>query len=362
MLDRLASLAGLSAIFGGNKLAALDIGTNSLKIAEVEASARGPILKKFSVLPLPSGQVADGEIVDITAVSQCIQTLVKSAKSGRKNIATGLNGSSVIVKKISMPKMEESLVAEQIKWEAEQYIPFDINEISLDHHILQGRASSESMEVLLVAVKQEILFRCIEAAEIAGLKLATADLAGFALANCYEANYGVTNEAVVLLNVGASVTNFVVVERGEVVFCRDIVVGGDYYTNEISKMMSISPVEAEALKLSATLGQEAPADVNGIIASANEQVVDEIRNSFEFYGATSGGASAISRFYISGGSYGLPGLREGIGKATGVAHEILNPFQKISYDPKVLRPDFVSQISSICPVALGLALRKPGDR
>ena len=359
MLDRLASLA---SIFGGNKLAALDIGTNSLKLAEVEASARGPILKKFSVLPLPVGQVTDGEIADITAVSQNIQSIAKSAKSSRKNLAIGLNGSSVIVKKISMPKMDQNLVAEQIRWEAEQYIPFDINEISLDYHVLQSRASSESMEVLLVAVKQEILFRCIEAAEMAGMKLATADVAGFALANCFEANYGVMNDAVALLNVGASVTNFVVVERGEVVFCRDIVVGGDFYTNEIAKLMSISRVEAEALKISATLGQEAPADVSGIIAGANEQVVDEIRNSFEFYGATSGGAPSINRFYMSGGSVHLPGLRESIAQATGVKHETFNPFQKISYDPKAFRPDFIGEISSICPIALGLALRKPGDR
>lgn len=356
LLDRLASL------LSGNKLAAFDIGTSSIKLAEIDSGARGPMLKRFSVLPLSSGMVTSGEISDIGAVGQSMQMLAKIAKTGRKNIAIGLNGSSVIVKKISMPKMDENLVSEQIKWEAEQYIPFDINDISLDHHVLKGRTSAESMEVLLIAVKQEVLFRSIEAAELAGLKLALADVAGFALANCFEANYGTLSEAVALLHIGGGVTNFVVVERGEVIFCRDIVVGGDYYTNEISKIMSVSQAEAEALKISASLGQEAPEDIAGVINSANEQVIDEIRNSFEFFAATSGGASAISRFYISGGSMYLPGLVDGIAKATGLGYEVHNPFQRIGYDPKVLSPDYISQIQAVSPIAIGLGLRKLGDR
>ena len=356
MLDKLAGM------FDGNKLAALDIGTSSIKVAEVDSGPRGVILKKFSVYPVPEGMVASGEIADIGAVGQTIQTLLKIAKIKTKNASTGLNGSSVIVKKISMPKMDDALVAEQIKWEAEQYIPFDINEISLDHHVLKGRFSAESMEVLLVAVKQDSLFRAIEAIELGGLKLILADVAGFALANCFEANYGVMNESVALLNIGGGITNFVIVEKGEVVFCRDIVVGGDYYTSEISKIMSVSMSEAEALKISAALGQEAPEDVLGIIASANERMIDEIRNSFEFFSATSANSSPLARCYVTGGSMGLPGLLDGISKAINIQSEILNPFLKVGYDTKALSPDYISQIASVCPIAIGLGLRKMGDR
>ncbi len=355
-------LDSLAALFSGSKIAALDIGTSSVKLAEIDMGARGPVLKKFAIYPLTEGMVTSGDITDIGAVSQSISALVKVAKCKRKNVAIALDGSSVIVKKISMPKMDDALVSEQIKWEAEQYIPFDINEISLDHHILKGRASAESMEVLLVAVKQEVLFRAIESVEMGGLKCSLADVAGFALANCFEANYGTSNEAVALLNIGAGVTNFVVVERGEVVFCRDLVVGGDYYTNEIAKIMSVNTGEAEALKISASLGQEAPEDVASIINGANEQVTDEIRNSFEFYAATSAGSPSISRFYVSGGSMYLPGLVEQISKAVGTPFEQLNPFQRVGYDSKTLSPDYISQIQSVCPVALGLAMRKLGDR
>jgi type IV pilus assembly protein PilM len=354
---------GISGMFfGGNSVVALDIGTSSIKLAEVEMNRRGPTLKRFSVVRLAPGLVSGGEIVDTVTVGQNIEALLKSAKSAKKNIATGMWGSSVIVKKISMPKMEEKLVAEQIKWEAEQYIPFDINEVSLEHHILRNRGgSAESMEVLLIAAKQELLFRLIESIEASGAKCVIVDVAGFALANCFEASYGVQQGTVGILNIGAGVTNFVVIDRGEVVFCRDVPVGGQVYTTEIQKAMGVSPQEAEALKLSASLGQEVPQDVNNILSATNDQVVDEIRNSFEFYGATSGGVGSISRIYVSGGSMYVPGLVEQISRAVSVPYEFFDPFTKLAYDAKSLPADFIAQIKAICPVAIGLAMRKVGD-
>lgn len=346
--------------FGDKKILALDIGTSSVKLAEIEPSRKGPMLKKFAVYPLSPGLVNGGEIVDAGGVAQAVDSLVRSSKSKRKHVATGMWGTSVIVKKISMPKMEDKLVAEQIKWEAEQYIPFDINEISLEHHILRNRSSMESMDVLLVAAKQEFLFRFMESIESVGLKCAVVDVAGFALANCFEANYGVVDGIVSLVNVGAGVTNLVVLERGEVIFCRDIPVGGATYTAEINKQMGISLTEAEALKISASLGQEVPDEVNNILASTNDQVVEEIRNSFAFFGATSGGLAA-NRMFVSGGSIFVPGLVDQVSRAAGVNYEILDPFQRITYDPKAMSADYVSQIKAISPVALGLAMRKLGD-
>lgn len=347
--------------FTDKKVVALDIGTSSIKLAELDFSRRIPTLKKFAVLPLSPGLVSGGEIVEPTAVAQAIESLVKSVKSKRKYVSTGMWGTSVIVKKISMPKMEEKLVAEQIKWEAEQYIPFDVNEISLEYHILETRsANMESMEVLLVAAKQEFLFRILEAVEGAGLKCGVVDVSGFALANCFEANYGTVDGTIALLNIGAGVTNFVVVERGEVIFCRDVAVGGYNYTSDIHKSMGVSLVEAEALKISASLGQEVPDEVNRIIANTNEQVVDEIRNSFEFFGATSNSASP-QRVVVSGGSIFIPGLVDQMTKAIGLSYELLDPFTRLGYDSKVFSAEYISQIKAISPVVLGLAMRKFGD-
>ena len=349
-------------LLGLNNLVAVDIGASSVKIAEVDVGSRGAVLKKFGVFPISHGLVNNGEIVEAGGIGQAIESLVKTAKTKRKMASSTVWGNSVIVKKISMPRMEANLVAEQIRWEAEQYIPFDVNEISLDHHILESRsAGGESMEVLIVAAKQDFLMRIIETMEIGGLKCSLVDVAGFALANCFEANYGVQPDAVALLNIGASFTNFVVVDKGEVVFSRDVPVGGLTYTLEMNKTMGVSFHEAESLKISASLGQEVPAEVNGLIAQTTEQVVDEIKNSFEFYGATSAGAP-VSKFYVSGGSIFVPGLVEQISKTMGIPFEAHDPFMKIAYDTKAFTPDYIEQIKSISPVVLGLAMRKLGEK
>jgi type IV pilus assembly protein PilM len=347
--------------FGAKKLVAIDIGTSTVKLAEVESGRSGAVLKKFAVYPLGPGAVNGGEIIDGAQVSECISTLVKTSKVKTKLATTGLWGASVIVKKISMPKMDAHLVAEQIKWEAEQYIPFDVNEISLEHHILTGRsAASESLEVLLVAAKQEFVFRFVETIEAAGMQCSVLDVSAFALANCFEANYGQLDATVCLLNVGAGVTNMVVVDRGEVIFCRDIAIGGNVFTSEINKMMGVSTGEAESLKISASVGQEVPAEVHNILANANEQVVDEIRNAFEFYSATSSGAS-ISRMYVSGGSIFVPGLIEQVSKSVTIPYEVFDPFLRMTYDTRTFSAEQIAQIKAISPVALGLAMRKPGE-
>jgi type IV pilus assembly protein PilM len=347
--------------FSNKNLVAIDIGSSSVKLAELDLSARGAVLKKFAIFPLNPGAVNNGEIIEIDTVTHAIRSLMQISKSKRKAAATCMWGSAVIVKKIAMPKMDVKLVAEQLKWEAEQYIPFDINEISLEHHILKSRANAESMDVLLIAAKQEYLFRFLECFETAQVKCEVMDITGFALANCFNANYGEMDRAVALINFGAGVCNFVVVEKGEVTFCRDVPNGGSNYTSEISKSMGISYQEAEALKISASLGQEVPDEVHSIIKSVNEQLVEEIKNSFEFYAATANGITA-AKFYISGGSLFLPGLVEQISKVTGIPFEPFDPFIKISFDSKVFTHDYIDQIKALAPIALGLVLRKAGDR
>ena len=344
--------------FGDKKLLALDLGTSSLKLAELELGRSGPVLKKFAIAPIEPGMVSGGEIVDVGSVGQVLDAALKSIKTKRKNIATAMWGTSVIVKKISMPKMDANLISEQIKWEAEQYIPFDINEISLDYHILRGaKENTESMDVLIVAAKQEFLFRFVETIESANLRCSVIDVSGFALANCFEANYGKVNGAVALLNIGSGVTNFVVVDSGDVIFSRDISVGGSIFTSDINKALGVSLSEAESLKISASYGQEVPDEVNGVIAATNEQVVDEIRGSFDFYNATSNG-TPISRTFVSGGAIYTPGLMDLLSKGLGVPYEVLDPFQKISYDKKAFSEDYIAQIKSLSPVVLGLGLRK----
>ena len=346
--------------FGQKKIIGLDIGTSSIKLAEMTFARRSWSLSRFAIQPIAPGAVNAGEIVDVAEVTRAIQGALAASSTGRKQASTGMSGNAVVVKKIAMPRMEPRLAAEQVKWEAEQYIPFDINEISLEHVILEASTGPETMDVLLVAAKQEFIFRYLEAIEGAGLKCAVMDVAGFALANCFEANYGVTAGTVALLNVGAGATNLIVLANGEIVFSRDIALGGQTYTSEIQKAMGVSLQEAEALKLSASYGQGAPEEVNSVISATNDSVVEEIRNSFEFFSATSGGA-AVTRFFAAGGGIFTPGLVDGIAKATSIPYEVFDPFLKVGFDAKTVGVEYAAQIKSIAGIAMGLGMRKQGD-
>lgn len=349
-------------IFGSKKVIGLDIGTSSIKIAEMDVSKKGATLVSFGFAPTPPNSAhVSGEISDPSSVGLAIQALIHELGSKRKHVATAIFGTAVIVKKITIPKMDGKLVKDQIRFEAEQYIPFDINNISLSYHILTTSASPETMDVLLIAAQNEIVSHYIHTVETAGVRCDVLDVSGFALANVLEVNHGkFLGEAVGILNFGATITNFVVLLNGEVIFSRDIPVGGLNYTNEIHKVMGITMAEAEALKLSAVSKQEVPDDVHSVISATNEVVTEEIRNSLDFLGATTNGVSLQKCFY-SGGSSGTPGLIETVSRITGIQMEELDPFAKIKANPKKFSPDYLQQIKSFAGVAVGLALRVPGD-
>lgn len=345
-------------LFGSTKVIGLDIGTSSVKVAELSLSARGAELVSFGFAPLAPGSMAAGEILDPMAVSEVIASLVQQIKTKRTKAATGIWGNSVIVKRISVPAMDPKLLKEQIRWEAEQYIPFDSSEVSIDYHLIQGSKKSDTMDVLLVAAKNDTVFRYAEVLENATLSCSVIDVNSFALANIYEFNYGTKSRSIVgLLNIGAAATNFVVVDNGKAVFVRDIPIGGINFTQDLHNNLGISLDEAESLKISAGTGQEVPEEVFSIISATYDGMMEEIQRSIDFYLASSNGGE-IERFYISGGSVALPGLVDFLSRSMDRPVDILNPFKKVSYNKKKFSPEYIAQISNYVPIVLGLALRR----
>lgn len=347
--------------FSKKKLIGLDIGTSTIKAAELDVSRKSASLVSYGMIPTPPQATVAGDIIDPQAIGGAVRELMTEIKTKRNFVATGLWGSSVIVKRISIPRMDENLVAEQIRWEAEQYIPYDINEVNLEFTILKKATPSnpETMDVLLVAAVQEMILKCAEIVELAGLNCSVLDVEGFALANCFEKNYGeLHGQAVGLLNIGASVSNFVVVENGEVIFCRDIPVGGGTYTTEIQKGLNITAEEAEAMKISACTGQPAPEEASAIIQSTHEIILDELNNSVEFFLNTSQ-SSKISRLFLSGGALRTPGLQQLIGKT--YTSERFDPFLKIRTNEKVFSAAYLDEIRDFAAVAIGLGLREVNE-
>lgn len=347
--------------FKSKKVIGLDIGSSSIKLAEMDFNGKGAQLLSFGFAPTPPNSVTGGEIVDIASVGIAIQSLINEVKTKRKNIATAMWGTAVIVKKITIPRMDKKLIKDQIRFEAEQYIPFDINNISLAHHILAASSSPDTMDILLIAAQNELVTQYTQVIEVSGLTCGVLDVSGFALANAFELNYGkIPGEVIGILNFGASITNFVVVQNGEVIFCRDIPVGGANYTNEIHKAMGVTVGEAEALKLSAVSRREVPDEVHSIISATNEAVTEEIRSSLDFLSATTNGL-VLNRCFYTGGSSATSGLIETVSRVTGILMEPFNPFLRVKANPKKFSPEYLDQISSFAGVVTGLALREKGD-
>lgn len=347
-------------LFKSKRVIGLDIGTSSIKLAEMDVTSKGAQLLSFGFAPTPPNSVSGGEILDLSGVGFTIQSLIQDLQIKRKKVATAMWGTAVIVKKITIPAMDRKLIQDQIRFEAEQYIPFDINNISLAHHILNTSGSPDAIDILLIAAQNELVAQYTQTIEVAGLTCSILDVSGFALANSFEFNYGKIPETVGLLNFGASITNFVVLQNGEVIFCRDIPVGGANYTSEIHKAMGVTIEEAESLKLSAISTGDVPDEVHNIISMTNEAVAEEIRNSLDFLSATANGLS-LTRCFFTGGSSGTSGLIDMVSRVVNLPMQPFNPFQKISGNPKKFTPDYLNQIASFAGVVTGLALRKDGD-
>lgn len=346
--------------FSSKKVVAVDIGFSSIKVGEFDVDKNGAKLTAFAMGPTPSGAYVAGDVLDQQSLSHALIDVVSQARLKRKMSATSLAGSAVIVKKITIPRIEKKLVAEQIRWEAEQYIPFDINSISLSHHIIPNDLTPDTMDILLVAAQKEIISSYQFVLSSAGLQCGVVDVDGFALANAFEFNYGkMLGQTLGLLNVGASSTNFVVVHNGDVIFSRDMSVGGQTYTYEIHKEMGVSIPEAESLKLSAVRGEGVPDDVHSLISATTETIKEEIRNSIDYFSGTAGGMT-LGALFVTGGGSQTTGLKEGLSQVTGLRCEEMNSTMRLQAG-KGVSPMILDSARPYLGVLVGLGLRKVGD-
>lgn len=348
--------------FQSKKLIGLDIGTANIKMAEVDFSRRGSTINNFVIKPTPPRAFTNGEFADPAAISETIKAMIVQLKTKRKNAAVGLWGTSIITKRITIPMMDEKLVGGQIRWEAEQYIPFDINDVNIDFKILKNfQTGPETLDILLVAARQDIALLYQDIIQSAGLTCSVVDVGGFALANCFLNNWPAQKgQTVALINLGASVSNFVVIENGEVVFCRDIPVGGLTYTSEIHKGMSISMEEAEAMKISACTGQAAPEEVSKIIQTTHEVIGEEVQSSLDFFVNTTPGLP-VQQCFVTGGASRTTGMINYLAQHTKMNFQIFDPFKQVKPNDKILSTGYLGEIRDFAAVALGLGLRAVGD-
>jgi type IV pilus assembly protein PilM len=341
----------------------LDIGSSTVKAVELSIKGKSKEfeLTHLGVAPLAPEAIVQGAFLNSSAIVDAIREAVEKAKIKTKQVAAAVSGHSVIVKKVSLPTMTRDELDEQIRWEAEQYIPFDVNEVNLDFQILDDQEGEGQMEVLLVAAKKDLIDDYVQVINEAGLTPAVVDVAAFAVENAYEANYDCKPEEVVaLINIGAQVVNINVVADGIPTFTRDITTAGNQYTEEIQKALSISFDEAERIKLGGRRGEDSqevvPHEVEQAMQAVTETVIGEISRSLDFYAATTA-ESRIEKVFLSGGGANVAGLRTAFQERTGHGVEILNPLNRMVPSSK-FEPDFLDEVASALGVSVGLALRR----
>jgi type IV pilus assembly protein PilM len=342
-------------------LVGLDIGSSAVKLVELKDSKGGGYkLVRTGIESLSPEAIVDGAIMDASLVVDTVNRIISSLNVRNNDFATSLSGHSVIIKKITLPAMSAEELAESIRWEAEQYVPFDINDVNLDYVVLEG-SGGDTMDVLLVAVKKDKIGDYTSVISQVGKTPVLVDVDAFALQNAFEINYPVEpGRVVALVNLGASVTNVNILSGPNSIFWRDISFGGNQYTDAIQKQLSLGFDQADALKRGEASGEHSMQEILPILRSVSDDLSQELQKTFDFFGATTS-TEKIDQLFIAGGCSRIVNLDRQLKERFGMPVEIINPFRQIDVSGSTVSAEWLNENAPSLTVAVGLAVRHIGD-
>lgn len=346
------------------EIVGLDIGSSLIKAVELKKGPKGFQLKNFGFIPLDPEIIVDGSIIDASRVVEGIRRLFEEQKFKSKDVTISVSGhASVIIKRVTIPEMSEEELRESIRWEAEQYIPFSIDEVELDFQILSpSKTGTGQMDVLLVAVKKDKINDYVTVAKEAGLNPVVVDVDVFAIENMYELNYEMeVGKNIALVNIGANTTNVNIIKDNVSLFTRDSSMGGNQITKAIQKEFSLSFENAEKAKRGEEVHGVSPNEVYPIIQNISRDFASEVSRSIDFFKSTTVGED-VEKVILSGGCAKMRMLSNILSENLDALVITVNPFNNIYTDPKTFDAGYVQDIAPIAAVAVGLAIRKVGDK
>jgi type IV pilus assembly protein PilM len=345
-----------------NRLVGLDIGSRTLKLAEIIDSKAGSTLKNFSTIDIEPGLIEEGSVRNPEAVSRYIRELFKSTKLKDKNVAISIGGYSVIVKKINVQTMTEDELHETIHFEAEQYIPFDISEVNLDFQILgESEHNPNQMNVLLVAAKKEMISEYINLMKMAKLHPRIIDVDAFALQNIFNLNYSLEDENIALIDIGASKTSLNILKNNVSEFMRDVSLGCEQINDKIASTVGCTIEETEAIKFGEESDLISAQDLKEIVESVVTDWCIEIKRALDFFYSTYP-EEQIGRIVLSGGGANIKKFLELLAAETSAEVEVINPFQNFIIDSNRFDSSYLERIAPQAAICMGLAARKIGDK
>jgi type IV pilus assembly protein PilM len=334
----------------------LDIGSHAIKVCQLKKVSDGYAIITLGSTVLPEGAVDDGTLNEPEIVGKAISDLFKNLKIKNKKVGFSISGYSVIVKKVNLAVMDDDKLEEHIMAEAEQYIPFDIEDVYLDFQDLKtSQSENDRTDVMLVAAKKEIVDDYLEMLQALNLSPVIVDVDGFALENTYEYNYQ-SDENIALVDIGASKMNINILSQGISVVARDIIVGSRQLTEQIQNAFDVDFEEAEGIKLGQIPMEERKQDIEDIFSSTCTQWVLEIKKAIDLYHSNHPD-QPLKKLILSGGGAKVAGLSDFLIQETGLTVEVFNPFLRINTSNKKIDPNYIDSIGPEMAIATGIALR-----
>jgi type IV pilus assembly protein PilM len=354
----------LNPLSVNNGYVALDIGSSSIKMVEAAVDKGGYRILHLGILPLPEQAIQNNMVVDSKPVVDVIRRLIQENGVKSKQVISAVPGRAVIMKKVQMPKQEPAELEANVEFEAQNIIPDSLQNVNLDYQIVNQADDGNRMDVLLVAVKKEIVNSYAEAIEEAGLTPSVIDVDYFALENMYEANYGdqANNGVVALIHIGAQYTSITLLHKGISIFTGDLSLGGAYFTDTLARQLAVGIEAAEAYKATGILDGNKQSDFEATLQSSSEELAEEVRRTVSLYGAVpSDDGDGLKTIYLSGGGAKLAGLRAILEERMGVPARLSEPFRAFNVHKSIDR-EYLLDSAPYFAVGAGLSIRRPGDR
>ncbi len=351
----------LAKLFAQKKpqLVGLDISSTSVKLLELSLTGKGYRVDAFAAEPLPPNSVVEKNIADVEAVGEAIRRVAKRSGSRTKNVCVAVAGSSVITKVITMPaSLSEDDMESQIELEADQYIPYSLDEVNLDFEILgTSDDNPDTVDVLLAASRSENVDSRVAAVELGGLTAKIVDIEAYTLENAFgliapQVPGGTDGKTVAIIDIGATMTTLSVLHDEKIIYTRDQVFGGKQLTEEIQRRYGLSYEEAGMAKRQGGLPDNY---IPEVLDPFKDAMAQQVSRSLQFFFSSSQ-HNSVSHIVLAGGSASIPGADELIEERVGTSTTVANPFTNMSLASKV-KAQALSNDAPALMIACGLALR-----
>ncbi len=340
-------------------LIGIDIGSHTIKLVELSGWGLNRRLRRLGRALVPKNAIVDGAVREPEALEYTLKALIENCQPKLRRGASSVSGYSVIVKKIKVPYDNERDIEENLIFEAENYVPFEIEEVYLDFNLIgpsKTPKSEKGSEIFLVAAKKEVVDSYADLLQNSGIRPAVIDVDGFAIGNAFEGAKGVIDDSVVLMDIGATKSTFSIIKAGMPLFTRDMAIGGGQITKSIGEALGIEFSEAESLKIRGINDPVITRDVSRIVKDYVEEWAHEVRKAIEFFKSNSEALDAPKALYLTGGCSLLRGICDVFEDIIGIETKRFDPFCNMDKDDKIDR-HYLSSVAPQFAIATGLAIR-----